>query len=86
MTKFDVFLTVSEFKSALNIQSLDVKKRTKDSGEVTKFATANGKNYKVQQDLDASKPMRWAYMTAEGIEEGCLVNIDESNVVTEVSL
>ena len=84
--KFDVFLSVSEFKKSQDIDTLEIKRRTKEDGTETVFATSGSKTFKVEQNIDLKKTLRFAYVIAEGIEQGCLINVDESNIVTEAVL
>ncbi len=68
------FITVSELKTRLGATSISIVKNPKEGGKI--FGNANtGKNIKVQQDLDASKELRYMYEDEASFDTGCLVNV-----------
>lgn len=82
------FMSVHDFKmkvagnSTTQIQFLE--RTNKETGLVTKFASINGKAFKMQGDLDITLPVSFLY-TNDNINEGCFVNVKNS-VTTLFSL
>ena len=75
-------LSIEEFKAEANATSISIVKNPKTS---KLFASAAGKNYRVQGNLDVAKPIDFLYEdddTAEnsGVENGCFVNSNQDNV------
>ena len=66
------FLTINEFKTQIEAESIDVLHNTK-TGKL--FMSANGETFKVQQDIDSSKEMKVLIPEGEGLSEACLVNV-----------
>jgi len=82
-------LSIDEFKAEANATSISIVKNPKTS---KLFASAAGKNYRVQGDLDVTKTIDFLYeddkaaVDAEGkviggVENGCFVNSNQDNVV-----
>ena len=68
-------LGVAEFKKAIGAEAIDVLVNP----HTTKlFASgSNGVNYKVEQDIDFTKPMVW--LVEDGnLDEACLINKRET--------
>ena len=77
-------LSIEEFKAEAKATSISIVKNPKTS---KLFASAAGKNYRVQGDIDVTKPIDFLYeddATAEvhGVENGCFVNSNTDNVLT----
>lgn len=75
-------LSIEEFKAETKVTTIQIVKNPKTS---KLFASAAGKNYRVQGDIDVSKPIDFLYeddTTAEnsGVENGCFVNSNTDNV------
>lgn len=79
--KFDVFLTMAEFKKAIGADEISIKKSEK-SGKI--FAVAMGKTYKVKQEIDFNKDLRFAYLIDEGFDSGCIIHIESSAVEIKI--
>lgn len=84
------FLTISEFKTkvagntTVPIQFLE--RTNKETGLITKFASINGKAFKMQGDLDVTKDVRFLVVDSQ-FNEGCFVNVKPSdNIKTLFSL
>lgn len=71
------FMTIPDFKAKLGIGTISVIKSPK-SGKL--FAETKAGNYKVQQNIDPTKPMRYMY-EEDTFDAGCIVNVSEANVV-----
>ena len=82
-------LSIDEFKAATNVTAIDIVKSPKTQ---KLFASAAGKNYRVQGDLDPAKHIDFLYEDDKdakneagekvgGIENGCFVNSNQDNVV-----
>lgn len=76
-------LSIEEFKAEAKATSISIVKNPKTS---KLFASAAGKNYRVQGDIDVTKPIDFLYeddTTAEnsGVENGCFVNSNTDNVL-----
>ena len=82
-------LTIEEFKAEAKATSIQIVKSPKTQ---KLFASAAGKNYRVQGDIDVTKPIDFLYeddATAKndkdevigGVENGCFVNSNTDNVV-----
>ena len=67
------FITVEEFKAQIGTTSMQVLKSPKT--DKLFLATAEGDCYKVQQDIDGSKPMKMLIKDGD-LSEACLVNIN----------
>lgn len=76
------FLSIEDFKAMFSATSVAIKRNT----ETNKLyaLTNNSIIFKVQQDIDPAKPMK--YMIPEGTEEkdGCIVNVTESETLFEL--
>lgn len=72
-------ISVEEFKKVENTEEIQIVRNPNTS---KLFAAAgNGKNYKVQGDLDVQKPINFLYDTEKGVEDGCFVNQGTDNVL-----
>lgn len=72
-------ISVEEFKKVENTSEIQIVRNPNTS---KLFAAAgNGKNYKVQGDLDVQKPINFLYDTEKGVEDGCFVNQGTDNVL-----
>ena len=65
------FLTVSQFKSEIGAEELEVLLNPK-TGKM--FMSANGENYKVQGDIDEDKPLKVLIPEGKGTDDACLIN------------
>lgn len=76
------FYSVSEFKKMVSGSSTTpiqfLQRTNKDTGLVTKFASINGKAFKMQGDLDPAKEIRFLVVD-DNFNEGCLVNVKQSS-------
>lgn len=71
------FMSIAEFKNAVNSPTLEVRKNEKGDGTVTHFVSGtNSRTWKAQckdGGLDITKPM--AFLVSDGVlDEACLVN------------
>ena len=78
-----VNLSIEEFKARQKASSIQIVKNPKTS---KLFASAAGKNYRVQGDIDTAKPIDFMYeddteQENSGVENGCFVNSNTDNVV-----
>ena len=82
-------LSIDEFKAATNSSSIQIVRNPKTS---KLFASAAGKNYRVQGEtskqgeLDLAKPVQFLYeddatVDNSGVENGCFVNQGADNVL-----
>ena len=83
-------VSVSEFKKREDVEIVQIVKNPNTS---KLFAAAgNGKNFKVQGDIDTAKPVSFLYEVDEGAEaptqeqwdNGCFVNSSEANIVASL--
>ena len=73
-------ISIEEFKRVENTEEIQIVRNPNTS---KLFAAAgNGKNYKVQGDIDVQKPINFLYDTEKGVEDGCFVNQGTDNVLT----
>lgn len=73
-----VFLTIDEFKDKVQATKLDIVKNP-NSGKLF-MADNNGENYKVQNNIDNTLPMR--VLVEDGdLSKCCLVNVKSDNTV-----
>lgn len=76
------FMTLSEFKSKMGINTLSVIRNPK-TGKV--FAQANtGKNFRCKAALDISLPISVLIPESGVLDEACLVNGSNANVLTTI--
>lgn len=73
-------ISVSEFKSVESVDSVQIVRNPNTSKLFA--AASNGENYKVQGDIDVSKPINFLYDTEKGVKDGCFVNQGTDNVLT----
>ena len=82
-------LSIEEFKGQTNASTISIVKSPKTQ---KLFASAAGKNYRVQGDIDVAKPIDFLYeddVNAKndknevigGVENGCFVNSNQENVL-----
>ena len=82
-------LSIDEFKAATKATSIQIVKNPNTS---KLFASAAGRNYRVQGSIDTAKPIDFLYEDDKeavneenekvgGIENGCFVNSNQDNVV-----
>ena len=79
-------LSIAELKESEGINVIDIVKNPKTE---KLFASAdNGKNYRVQQDIDVDKRIAFLYDDETELEEGqtlletgCVVNSNDENVL-----
>ena len=82
-------LSIEEFKAEANATSISIVKNPKTQ---KLFASAAGRNYRVQGDIDVAKPIDFLYeddkaatddkgVVIGGVENGCFVNSNTDNVV-----
>lgn len=70
-----VFQTIEEFKAQTGAIKIDIVKNP-NTGKI--FASAAGKNYKVEQAIDLKEPIRFMSEENGDFNEGCFVNVTES--------
>lgn len=79
------FLTVSEFKNKVSGSSTTpiqfLQRTNKETGAITKFASINGKAFKMQSTLDISKDVRFLVVDSD-FESGCFVNVKPADNIT----
>jgi hypothetical protein len=66
------FLSIEEFKSLTSGTKIDFLQST-TTGKL--FASCGGKNYKSQQDINGTLPVRFMYSQVEGFDSGCFINV-----------
>lgn len=71
------FLSIDDFKKQINASIIQVVKNP-NTGKL--FVSANNKNFKCQQNIDTSKPMKFIINDAD-LNTACLANVEESNNV-----
>ena len=76
-------LSIEEFKGQTSATTISIVKNPKTS---KLFASAAGKNYRVQGDIDVKKPIDFLYedddtVENHGVENGCFVNSNQDNVL-----
>ena len=68
------FISMESLKEQLGVAEIDIVETQKEGGIVTVWGLHAKGTVKVQQDIDASKPIR--YMYEEGnFSDGCIVNV-----------
>lgn len=73
------FVTVAEFKTAINSSSLSVVKNPK-TDKLFVADNTNGKSYKCQADLDKTKPV--VFLIEDGDLDGaCLINGNNNTIM-----
>lgn len=69
------FATVAEAKEQLGIQKLDIVRNPNTSKLFAQDQSGN--NYRVQGNIDKSKPMAWITEEGKPLSEGCLINVEK---------
>ena len=67
------FLTTSEFKTQEGISSIEVLRNPK-TGKLF-LSGDNGKNYRVEQAITKTKPMKFLVPETGELSDACLVNV-----------
>ncbi len=73
-----LFISIPELKSRLNTQTLDIVKSPKTS---KLFGNTGSANLRVEQSIDLKKPVKFMYESDDTFNDGCIVNVTESNNV-----
>lgn len=73
-------ISISEFKRVHSVDTIQIVKNPNTSKLFA--ACSNGVNFKVQGDIDVTKPINFLYDTEEGMDKGCFVNQGTDNVLT----
>jgi hypothetical protein len=71
-------ISVEEFKAQTGAGRIDIVRNPKTQ---KLFASANGKNYRVQADIDLAKPIDFLMEEGKTIDDGCFVNSNTENLV-----
>jgi hypothetical protein len=75
--------TIDEFKAETGATAIQI---VRNPNTKKLFASAAGKNYRVQGDIDVTKPIDFLYeddttKDNSGVDNGCFVNSNQDNVV-----
>lgn len=74
-----LWLTVHQFKTRLGVTDFEVKINPNPPHKLF-ISLADGRCFKVQQDIDSNKPVRFMYNNDAMFSEGCLVNVKDTSV------
>lgn len=72
-----VFMTVTAFKKAIGVDSIEIVKYDKGEKATNKLSVldSDGNFYKCQQSIDTKKPMAFLLEENASLDEACLVNV-----------
>ena len=74
-----ISISVEEFKSIENTELIQIVKNPNTSKLFA--ACGNGRKFKVQGNIDVTKPISFMHDTDGAWDEGCFVNSGQDNVV-----
>lgn len=76
-----LFISLSQFRTMVGLTPTAPISIVKNPNTAKLFANTEVGNYKVQQNLDITLPIRFMYESEETLSEGCIANVNPGEVI-----